>query len=740
MRVLHLHSGNLYGGVETFLATLARCRDLAPSMEMTVALSFDGLIGAELRGAGVATPLLGEVRLRRPASVWRARRALAALLSGGAFDVAVCHQAWPLAIFGPVVKASRTPLVSWLHMAGTGRHWLDRLASRVHPDCIVCNSRFTAASLPPVDARVESVYAPVTLRPVVATDSRASLRGTLDTNPDDVVIIQVSRMEPWKGQRTCLEALAQLRDRAGWACWQVGGAQRPFEARYLESLKADAARLGIADRVHFLGQRSDVTDLLRAADIFCQPNLEPEPFGISLVEALAAGLPVVTSNIGGAVEIVDDTCGVLVPPRDPPALASTLDRLVCNAGDRSRLADGGPARARALCDPATQMRRIADLLHEVSGHRQPAIPVRLHSTRLRLAVFSYGLPAPGQKRGGIERAAHTLAQGLAERGHHVVVFSHDLKPEGAAYEVRNLPWSSFVNTWLGRRVTMGYLGNVMALLPDYKDFDAIIAHGDSLLLPLAGKPVLRVMHGSALGEAAHATSIGRCLLQCGIFAQELLTALTGSGTVGVSENTRRDNPFVKHVIPHGVDTRLFRPMPSEKTAEPSLMFVGAVEGRKRGAFLLDVFQQTVRPALPDATLMFVGPSGPEMPGVTYRSGVDDAELATLYRRAWLYVSPSTYEGFGLPYLEAMACGTAVLATPNPGSDEVLAGGQFGKLVNDAAFGAATLNLLGDETARRAMEVRGLRRAQELSLDSMLDRYETLLAALCDAHVGSIASA
>jgi glycosyltransferase involved in cell wall biosynthesis len=170
------------------------------------------------------------------------------------------------------------------------------------------------------------------------------------------------------------------------------------------------------------------------------------------------------------------------------------------------------------------------------------------------------------------------------------------------------------------------------------------------------------------------------------------------------------------------------------------MFVGAVEGRKRGAFLLDVFQQTVRSALPDATLMFVGPSGPEMPGVTYRSGVDDAELATLYRRAWLYVSPSTYEGFGLPYLEAMACGTAVLATPNPGSDEVLAGGQFGKLVNDAAFGAATLNLLGDETARRAMEVRGLRRAQELSLDSMLDRYETLLAALCDAHVGSIASA
>ena len=51
---------------------------------------------------------------------------------------------------------------------------------------------------------------------------------------------------------------------------------------------------------------------------------------------------------------------------------------------------------------------------------------------------------------------------------------------------------------------MGYLGNVLALLPDYREFDAIIAHGDSLLLPLAGKPVVRVMHGSALGEARSA--------------------------------------------------------------------------------------------------------------------------------------------------------------------------------------------------------------------------------------------
>ena len=111
--------------------------------------------------------------------------------------------------------------------------------------------------------------------------------------------------------------------------------------------------------------------------------------------------------------------------------------------------------------------------------------------RLRLAMLSYGLPAEGQKRGGIERAAHTLADGLARRDHEVVVFSHDLKPNGAAYEVRELPWRAFVNTWAGRRITMGYLGNLLALVPDYREFDAVIAHGDSLLVPLTGKPVLQ---------------------------------------------------------------------------------------------------------------------------------------------------------------------------------------------------------------------------------------------------------
>jgi glycosyltransferase involved in cell wall biosynthesis len=360
-------------------------------------------------------------------------------------------------------------------------------------------------------------------------------------------------------------------------------------------------------------------------------------------------------------------------------------------------------------------------------------------TRLRLAMFSYGLPAEGQKRGGIERSAHTLADGLARRGHEIVVFTHDSRPYGAVYEIRPLPWKAFVETWLGRRVTMGYLGNLLAVLPDYGGFDAIIAHGDSLFLPLTGKPVVRVMHGSALGEARSARTLGRFVLQCGVYGQEILTALMQNGVVVVSESARRDNPFVRHVIPHGVDEHVFRADPASRSRQPSIVFVGTLKGRKRGQFLLDIFQTTIRPAHPDAVLTIVGETGAPSPGVEYRVGVSDLELASLYQRAWIYASPSTYEGFGLPYLEAMACGTPVVATPNSGSDEVLGRGGSGVLASDADFAQALSSLLADNQARDRLAARGLERARDYSLSAMLTRYEEFLFELVTVDAKRVAS-
>ena len=381
MRVLHVSAGNLYGGLETVLVTLARCRALCTELECEFALCFAGKAEHELRVAGATVYRLGEVRVRWPLSVLRARRVLRRIIKQRAFDMVICHSPWTQAIFGPVVRAARVPSIFWLHDVVSGRHWLERWAARVVPDGVICTSRFTAASLPliyPLQSspamRVpcEVVYCPVAAAPRVPPADRAAVRAELGASPEALVVIQVSRMEEWKGHRLHLNALARLagvqgeaRDGSGgsgWTCWIVGGAQRPQEARYLEALRAEAGALGLGPRVNFLGQRGDAARLLAAADIYCQPNTGPEPFGITFVEALYAGLPVVTTAIGGALEIVDGSCGILVAPDDPAALAAALGRLIENRELCARLGAAGPARAAALCDPRAQLQALARAL------------------------------------------------------------------------------------------------------------------------------------------------------------------------------------------------------------------------------------------------------------------------------------------------------------------------------------------------------------------------------------------
>jgi glycosyltransferase involved in cell wall biosynthesis len=282
---------------------------------------------------------------------------------------------------------------------------------------------------------------------------------------------------------------------------------------------------------------------------------------------------------------------------------------------------------------------------------------------------------------------------------------------------------------------MGYLGNLLWLLPPVSVFDVLLTHGDSLLLPLIRKPFVRVMHGSARGEAASATSVGRFLLQAGVYGQELAGAALHRETVAVSENTRQANRFIRRIIPNGVDRRVFNPGAAARATCPTLVFVGAMCGRKRGRWLLDVFEHAIRAHLPDAELHMVCEPGPERPGVSYHVGVTGAELAALYCRAWLYVSPSTYEGFGLPYAEALACGTPVVATPNAGSREVLAAGG-GILADDQSFGSTVAALLTDTVSRDTLTDEACRRAGDYDLEVTLDAYESLLRSLVASHDGT----
>jgi len=359
MRVLHVGAGNLFGGIETLLVTMARERRLCPDLKPHFSVCFENRLSRELRATGAPVDYLGEVRAHNPLTIFRARAAMDRLLSQESIDVAICHGPWAQAIFAPVVRDHKIPLAFWAHGFVTGRHWLEIWARRTQPALVICNSETTRSNVRQMFPEVPSqvLYSPV-------SNVAPALRKERESKP--VVIIQVSRMEAWKGHRPLLEALGQLKDLPDWVCWFVGGAQTNRESKYEDSLHQVAEGLALGNRVEFLGSREDVPDLLSQADIFCQANLSAEPFGIVFIEALQNGLPVVSAKLGGASEIIDETCGVLVPAGEPALLTNALRQLIVDSQTRIRLGLAGPTRANALCDPARQLAKLREVLQSLS--------------------------------------------------------------------------------------------------------------------------------------------------------------------------------------------------------------------------------------------------------------------------------------------------------------------------------------------------------------------------------------
>src|SRR5438270_23219 len=225
MRVLHVYSGNLYGGIETALVTLGRLAPLCPDLCQQFALCFEGRLSTELAAAGCRIQMLGRVRASRPLTVHRARVTLRAMLRADKFDVAICHSAWAQALFAPAVRAERIPEVFWMHDALDGRTWIERWARLTAPGLVITNSRFTGDTLPSLypGSPTELLYYPIVPPPLRSAGMREEVRREFGVPLDTAVIIQVSRMEAWKGHKCHLAALAELRNLPGWLCWMAGG-------------------------------------------------------------------------------------------------------------------------------------------------------------------------------------------------------------------------------------------------------------------------------------------------------------------------------------------------------------------------------------------------------------------------------------------------------------------------------------------------------------------------------------
>jgi glycosyltransferase involved in cell wall biosynthesis len=258
-------------------------------------------------------------------------------------------------------------------------------------------------------------------------------------------------------------------------------------------------------------------------------------------------------------------------------------------------------------------------------------------------------------------------------------------------------------------------------------YDVLHFHGDDYLCRGSGRRV-RTFYGSALYEAIHGGSVLRTVRQALFYLLEWVSCLRRGTCVGISETTVRALPLVKTIIPCAVPLARYTPGRA-KTSYPSVLFVGDLDSRKRGRLLAGVFGSVIVAAAHEAVLCVVGPQQCSGPGVVYRGRLGEKELIEEYRRAWVYCCPSSYEGFGVPLCEAMACGTAVVACDNAGVREIVSHNYNGLLCTPETLGAALHRLLSDNILRARLVANGCAYVKRFDVGAIARQYQVLYQGL-----------
>lgn len=334
------------GGAQGYVASLLPA--LAGEYDVVVGAHGGAFVREAAERSGIEFVHLEQ--LRRPISPWRDLRSFAELyrlLRRQRPDVLHASSSKAGVIGRLAAVAARVPVRvftvhGWAFSAHSGAasalyRWADRIAGRATTATICVSQRERADGLRARTCRADRT---VVIPNGVEVDAypQASLERAVPR------LIAVGRLAAPKDWSTLLSALTSLDSEAFAELAIVGdGPER-------ERVEDELARRSLEGRVRLLGERDDVPRLLAEADVFLLAS-RSEGLPLSVIEAMAAGLPIVASDVGGLKELVrDGETGVLVPPGDPVALAEALRPLLANRELRRRLGRAGRARAKALFD------------------------------------------------------------------------------------------------------------------------------------------------------------------------------------------------------------------------------------------------------------------------------------------------------------------------------------------------------------------------------------------------------
>ena len=369
-KVLHICLSRGWGGLEMYPARLVAELDRQGWQTYALALA-DSQVAAAM-----AETTAQLVTVATPGQALRRILGLARWVRREGIAVIHCHKSSDLRIgallkrFCPEVRLIFTdhmgvtrPKKDPYHRWGYGR--VDRVLS-ISDTTLARNRR----AFPLPAARIRRLYLGIDvddLAPCLDDEARRRLRDELGLPHDALVVGLPGRLTPGKGQRVLLEAFARLCEAGDTSSRLVFiGGLGPDEggnADYIAELQARVTELGLESRVVFTGFRRDLARLLEVLDVVCVPSRN-EAFGLTVIEAMAAGKAVIGADSGAIPELIDDATGRLAEPTSAAVWAAALAELRDDAALRRRLGDTARARVRERFSLATH---VAGLLRHYRG-------------------------------------------------------------------------------------------------------------------------------------------------------------------------------------------------------------------------------------------------------------------------------------------------------------------------------------------------------------------------------------
>ena len=270
---------------------------------------------------------------------------------------------------------------------------LFRFFCRWIPNYVIANSEATLNTLGlPANSTMNAsvVYSGVVLKKLASTEKEggaakwsfvvhdgvfdATEASELRTAMGPPVVVLVGRLAEWKGQHIFIQAAARIRARLPEVRFQVIGSAMFGEEQYEKRIRTQVADLGMEDRIEFTGFRADVEQLIKASDILVHASITGEPFGQVVIEAMAAGKPVVATNGGGIPEIVcDGETGILVPMGDAAAMADAIARLLLEPSTAFAMGQAGRRRVFDHFTVGHTARKVEAIYDRIFGAEQSSM-------------------------------------------------------------------------------------------------------------------------------------------------------------------------------------------------------------------------------------------------------------------------------------------------------------------------------------------------------------------------------